>query len=58
MGEQLCQVVINNMPENVEEWIVANCVSNELWFWGSWDDKTKAEEVAREVESRLVVRRG
>lgn len=42
-------MTINNMPTTVRAWIVAREVNEELWFWGSWDDREVAENVAWQV---------
>ena len=42
---------INNMPEYAthRKYIVARRVDGELWFWGAWDDRDRANEVALEI---------
>ena len=40
---------INNMPANTRRFIVARRVNGALWFWGSWDDRNTANEVAMEI---------
>ena len=41
---------INNMPAHTERFIVARRNDKrELWFWGSWDDRNTANEVALEI---------
>lgn len=32
-----------------KEYIVARPVDGELWFWGAWSDKKKADATAKEV---------
>lgn len=41
---------INNLPEyaKTKKYIVARRVDGELWFWGAWDDRDTANEVALE----------
>ena len=45
------KVVINNTPSGVCKYIVATFDDKccEFWFWGSWDDKSKADKVAYEI---------
>lgn len=46
---------VKNVPENVSErYIVARLVVGELWFWGAWNDKEKADDVAREIDGIVV----
>lgn len=42
---------INNMPEYAEtkKYIVVRRVKGELWFWGAWNDRDTANEVALEI---------
>ena len=51
------KVVINNTPSNPKRYIVATFCDGELWYWGSWDDKDKAENAANASKSRLVLER-
>lgn len=43
--------MINNLPTYANEYkyIVARRVDGELWFWGAWNDRNKANEVAIEI---------
>lgn len=47
---------INNLPDYVKEYryIVANEIDGELWFWGAWNDKAKANTVANEIDGIVV----
>ena len=47
---------INNMPKtaNTYRYIVANRVDGDLWYWGSWNDRDKAYEVARQMSAEVV----
>jgi hypothetical protein len=51
-------VEVNNVPDDCKEWIVARWSpeSRGLWFWGSWDNKAQAEEIAKFLKG-IVVRR-
>ena len=40
---------INNTPNTAKRYIVAREVNDELWFWGSWDDRDRANQVAIEI---------
>lgn len=57
MGNQFI-VEINNLPEEVEDWVVARYSSQtrDLWYWGSWDNEAQAKEVAKLIDG-LVVRK-
>lgn len=44
------RVKVNNVPRsNKCKYIVARIHGGKLWYWGGWYDKTKAEQVAAEV---------
>ena len=49
--------MINNLPTYANEYkyIVAHRVDGELWFWGAWDDRNKANEVALEIGGEVVI---
>lgn len=55
---ELYQVEVNNVPDDCKEWIVARWSpeSRGLWFWGSWDNKAQAKEIAKFING-IVVRR-
>lgn len=55
---ELYQVEVNNVPKDCYEWIVArwNPEDCELWFWGSWDNKPQAREIAKMIDG-IIVRR-
>ena len=38
-------VEVQNCSKNLDRFVVARAVMGELWFWGSWDTKEKAEQV-------------
>lgn len=43
--------VVNNVPDyakNYNYWVV-NRVNGQLWFWGAWNDRDTANEVALEI---------
>ncbi len=48
--------MINNLPAYANEYkyIVAHRIDGELWFWGAWNDRNKANEVALEIEGEVV----
>ena len=58
MEEQYFQVEVMNTPEIVEKYVVARFDenTNQLWFYGSWNDEIKAKDVAIEIDG-IVVRR-
>lgn len=47
-------VNINRKPATARTWIVAREVDGELWYYGSWEEKEKAQEVAWEVGGIVV----
>lgn len=53
-----CQVEVNNVPEDTEEWIVCrwNPNDNTLWYYGSWETKEQAKEIAKFLDGILVRR--
>ena len=48
--------MINNLPTYANEYkyIVVRRVDGELWFWGAWNDRNKANEVALEIFGEVV----
>lgn len=42
-------VDIQNMPQNARSYIVARTCEGSCWYYGSWDNKSKADEVAKEI---------
>ena len=59
MGEQFFQVKVNNVPKGTLEYVVARYDedSQQLWFWGTWDDKDEAEKAVNDVENGILLRR-
>ena len=51
-------VEVFNVPEDARKWIVTryNPDTCQLWYWGSWDDKDRAYDVANEIEG-IVLRK-
>lgn len=48
---------INNLSaEDIAPYIVArlNTETNELWYWGSYDNKEKADQAASEIGGLVV----
>lgn len=55
---ELYQVEVNNVPENPNKYIVARYDPDtlSLWYWGSWDEKYKAQIAAEEVTGLVMER--
>lgn len=51
------KVEVNNIPNETSRFVVARFVTNELWYWGSWDNLEEAKRVAEELENGIVVER-
>ena len=51
-------VEINNLPEEVEDWVVARYSpqTRDLWYWGSYPKENQAKEIAKLIDG-LVVRK-
>jgi hypothetical protein len=56
MGKQ-CLAEVNNLPDEIDKYVVAKVCDGELWFWGTWDDKDEAEKAVNDVENGIVLRR-
>lgn len=58
MAEQFFQVDVMNVPRVVEKYVVARFDenTNQLWYYGSWNNEIKAKDVAIEING-IVVRR-
>lgn len=50
-------VKVQNVASYAKEYkyIVAMRVDGELWFWGAWNDRDKANEVALELQNGVIV---
>ena len=49
------RVKVNNVPRfNTTKYIVARISDGELWYWGRWNEKEKAERVAAEIGAIVV----
>ena len=57
MGNQFI-VEINNLPEEVEDWVVARYSpqTRDLWYWGSYSKENQAKEIAKLIDG-LVARK-
>lgn len=42
-------IIINNIPEDHEKYIVARFSEGSFWYWGSWDNRADAESAAWEI---------
>lgn len=52
------KIIVNGMPEEHERYVVAIVVGssvNELWYWGSWDNKEEADNAAKDLWNGIVV---
>jgi hypothetical protein len=50
------KVIVNNLPNyELRKYIVARYDRQKLWFYGTYDDKERAESVAKEIGNGLVV---
>lgn len=51
-------VSVKNVPKDALRYIVARWSqeTNELWYWGSWDDLFEAAKVAEEIDGILTER--
>jgi len=52
-------MTINNIPAyaNSYKYIVARRIDGELWFWGAWNDRGEANEVALEIGGEVITMR-
>lgn len=46
---------INNLPTHYKKYVIAMLINHELWYWGSWDDKGKAEQIAKTMPDGVVI---
>lgn len=46
-----CKIEVNNMPEEVRKYVVARIDERDmgLWYWGSWDERDRAQTAAEEI---------
>ena len=47
---------INNLPNYASEYsmVVARYIDGEYWFWGAYNDGSKAEKVAFEIGGEII----
>lgn len=52
----MLNTIINNLPRYAAEYdyIVASVVDGDLWFYGAWNDESRAYEVARSINGTVV----
>lgn len=48
---------VNNLPKDVEKYVVAREVDGELWFWGSFETEGKAIEASSQFFNGFVLER-
>ena len=48
---------INNLPSwvNADNYVVCSMVDGELWFYGAYNNKEKAEEVAEMYDDLTII---
>lgn len=48
MKSRACKIIVNNIPDDTDQWIVARIGADykTLWYWGSYSEKSRAENVA------------
>ena len=46
---------VNNMPAYREKYLVVTLVDGELWFYGMYADKSRAEVAAAESDNRFIM---
>lgn len=52
------KIRVNGMPEDHEKYVVARVVGssvNELWYWGSLDNKEEDDNAAKDFWNGIVV---
>ena len=47
------KVIINNVPDDVEKYVLARSVDGEFWYWGSWADRDSAYEAMKNLVLEL-----
>ena len=59
MDAQFFQVEVNNVPKTVNKYIVASYDPDtlSLWYWGTWDEKHKAQKAAEEITGLVLERK-
>lgn len=41
---------INNIPPHTRRYVVVRLVDSSLWYYATYDEKERAEEIAREID--------
>lgn len=52
------RVEVENVSPDPKKWIVArfDAHTRKLWYWGSWDSKPQAEEIAKMTDGLVIER--
>lgn len=58
MGKQYLQAKVNNLPNEIDKYVVARIddFTREMWFWGTYNDKSRAEKAVRDVDGVILER--
>ncbi len=58
MEKQYLQAKVNNLPKEVEKYVVARIDddSRELWYWGTWTEEDDAVRAAKKLEGIVLER--
>ena len=52
----IVSIKIYNLPDSeMQRWVVVRLVSGKLWFYGTYDDRERAEKAAGDFENGLVI---
>lgn len=48
-------IPVNNIPDYARglKYLVARWCEGEWWFWGAWNDRNKAEEIAQRINGKV-----
>lgn len=58
MGKQYLQAKVNNLPKEVEKYVVVKIEddSRELWYWGTWAEEDGAVRAAKKIDGIVLER--
>lgn len=55
MGKQ-CLAEVNNLPDEIEKYIVARVCDGEMWFWGTYGSENRAKKAANDIDGVILER--
>lgn len=55
MKSEIGKVLVRNVPNGAQRYIVARLVDSELWYYGGWESENEADRFAKRFENGVSV---